>query len=215
MADRTRVALLYALVVVSAGCGGSKSAETNPAPENFPLAGIIGQNIVIAPLQALRMPAEVGWPSMPPARAALSRLDSVIADTLRLRVGNQGWIYADGVIRSAANNPTYATDPRALAVNPLRAPALKIDDRLPEPLASQLRTMIALHDARLVLIPVDLTIDRVGPGLGRPVVHVVLVDPRSSVVRWIGKVTGTDSPAFTPEIAASIASRLADLFVAR
>ena len=180
-----------------------------------PLAGIVGQNIIVAPVQALRVPADVGWPSLPAARPTLALLDSVFADTLKQRVGNQGWVYADGVIRSAANNPTYATNPRELAVNPLRAPGLKVEDRLPEPLASQVRTMIALHEARLVLIPTDLTIERSPTGLGRPVVRLVLVDPRRSVVRWIGRVTGNDSPAFTSDIPAMIATRLADLFVAR
>jgi hypothetical protein len=207
-------ALSIAFVI---GCGGSKPAAdpAAPKPEVHPLAGIVGQNIIVAPVQALRVPAEIGWPAMPAARAVLSRLDSLLADTLRSRVGNQEWVFADGLARAAANNPTYATDPRALAVNPLRSPALKVADRLPEPLASQLRTMIAFHDARLVLIPTDVTIDRVSAGIGRPLVRVVLVDPRASTVRWIGQVTGPDSPAFTPDISATIAARFADLFVAK
>ena len=215
MPARTRVALLYAAIVVGAGCGGSKAPSTTPDPDVHPLAGIVGQNIVIAPVQALRMPADVGWPALPPAKPTLARLDSVFADTLKDRVGNRGWVYADALVQAAANNPTYATDPRALAVNSLRAPTLKIDDRLAEPLASQLRTLIALQDARLVLIPTDLTIERTPAGLGKPVVRLVLVDPRSSVVRWIGRVTGNDSPAFTSDIPALIATRLADLFASR
>jgi hypothetical protein len=198
-----------------AACGGSKPESTTPSPESLPLSAITGQNIIIAPVQALRVPAEIGWPAMPSSRAALSSLDSVLTDTLRARVANAGWVYADGVIKSAANNPTYATDPRALAVNPRRAPSLKVGDRLPEPVASQLRTMIAFHDVRLVLIPLDLTIERTGAGFGRPTVHLMLVDPRSSVVRWIGRVTAADSPAFTSEISATLAARVADLFVPR
>ena len=213
MLTLTRAAVLCVAVFTTVSCGGSKPESATPTPESMPLSGIVGQNIVIAPVQALRLPAEVGWPAMPASRAALAKLDSVIADTLRVRVANQAWIYADGVVKSAANNPTYATDPRALAVNPLRSPALKLGDRLPEPVATQLRTMIAFHDARLVLIPLDLTIEQVSAGIGRPVVHLMLVDPRSSVVRWIGKVTAADSPAFTPEISATLAARLADLFV--
>jgi hypothetical protein len=208
-----RIGVLILSAVVA--CGGSKPATTTPSPESLPLSAITGQNIIIAPVQALRVPAEIGWPVMPASRAALSSLDSVLTDTLRARVANAGWVYAEGVIKSAANNPTYATDPRALAVNPLRAPSLKVGDRLPEPVASQLRTMIAFHDVRLVLIPLDLTIERTGAGLGRPTVHLMLVDPRSSVVRWIGRVTGPDSPAFTSDIPATLAARVADLFVPR
>ena len=210
-AMRARVLLL----AVALGCGGSKPEVSTSSPEVHPLAGLAGQNIVIAPVQALRIPAEIGWPANPPSRPTLAKLDSVFADTLRDRVGNRGWVYTDALVRSAANNPQYATDPRALSVNSLRAPTLKIDDRLLEPLASQLRTMIALHEARLVLVPTDLTIERAGPGLGRPVVRLVLVDPRTSVVRWIGRIAGPDSPAFTPEISFGLATRLADLFASR
>ena len=210
-------AILLIATATTVACGGSKptTATPTPEPESHPLSGIVGQNIIVAPVQALRIPADIGWPAMPASRALLARLDSVVADTLRGRVGNQQWVFADGLVTAAVNNPTYATDPRARAVNPLRAAGLKVGDRLPEPLASQLRTMIALQDARLVLIPVDLTVERVSAGIGRPVVRVVLVDPRSSVVRWIGRVTGPDSPAFTPEISATIAARVADLFVAK
>ena len=210
----TRSAFIYAVAVAVAGCGGSKPEASTPSPELHPLAGIVGQNIVVAPVQALRIPSEMGWSAVA-ARPALARFDSAFADTLKERVGNQAWVYADALLKAAANNPTYATDPRALAVGPLRATSLKLDDRLPEPLASQLRTMIALQDARLVLIPVDLSIERTPAGLGRPVVRLVLVDPRSSVVRWIGRVTGNDSPAFTSDIPALIATRLADLFASR
>ena len=215
-----RTALLAASILAVTACGGPKTATPDaaaaaPTPQNFPLAGLTAENIIIAPFQALRVPAEVGWPAPPALRPALANLDSLVADTLRARVGNQKWVYADGLVKAAANNPTYATDPRSLAVLPLRASGLKIDDRLPEPLASQLRTMIAFQDARLVLIPVDLTIERTGPGLGRGLVRLVLVDPRRSVVRWIGQIQTADSPAFTPDFSASIAARLADLFVPR
>jgi hypothetical protein len=213
--------LLTISAVILSGCGGPKPVSTsaavtpNPTPVNHPLGGIVGQSIVITPVQALRVPPEIGWPVVASPRPMLARLDSVLADTLRERVGNREWVFTDALLKSAANNPTYATDPRGLAVNPLRSAVLKVEDRLTEPLASQLRTMIALQDARLVLIPVDITVERVGAGIGRPVVRLVLVDPRSSTVRWIGHVAGPDAPAFTPDIFATIATRFADLFVDR
>jgi hypothetical protein len=212
---KSSAVLLSAAFLASCASGGASSTSAETGATVHPLMGIVGQNIVIAPLQALRIPAEVGWTGLPAARTLLANLDSVITDSLKSRVGNAGWVYAADVVKSAAANPTYATDPRAFAVNPLRASSLKISDRLPEPVASQLRTMIALHDARLVLIPLDLTVDRTAAGEGHPVVHLVLVDPRSSIVRWIGQIAGPDSPAFTSALSASIAARFADLFAER
>src|ERR1043165_2075611 len=99
MPAQTRAALIYAALVVGAGCGGSKAASTTPKPENHPLAGLAGQNIIIAPVQALRNGTEPGWSALPPSRPTLARIDSVLADTLKERVGNRSWVYADGLIK--------------------------------------------------------------------------------------------------------------------
>src|SRR4051812_12214914 len=114
----TRVVLI-SVALMGVGCGGSKAAPTTPKPETHPLAGITRENIIIAPVQALRAGTEAAWAALPPSRATLSHLDSVFADTLKVRVGNRGWVYAEGLVTAAANNPTYATDPRSLAVNSL------------------------------------------------------------------------------------------------
>jgi hypothetical protein len=199
---------------VAAGCGGAKPEPGTPTPELHPLGGIVGQPMLVTPVQSVRFAPELAWTGLPRNAEVSGPLDSALAATLRVRVANPQWVYADGLAKSFANNPTYATDPRMLSVNALRG-RLKVDDRLPEPLASQLRTMIALHEGRLVLIPVELHFDRTTEGAGRPVVRLVLVDPRLSVIRWFGDVTGTDTPAFTSLYLTSIADRVADLFVAK
>ena len=203
------------LAVVVVGCHKAKPDPAAPPPQLHPLSGIVGQALIVAPVQALRVAAELAWTGLPRSAAVTMGLDSAIAVVLKERVANTEWAYFDALAKSYANNPTYATDPRALAVNPLRAASLKVEQRLPEPIASQLRTMIALQSGRLVLIPVELRFDRTPAGLGRPVVRLVLIDPRSSVVRWIGEVIGTDSPGFPSAYTALSADRIADLFVAK
>jgi hypothetical protein len=198
------------------GCGGLKPApDLVPDPQAHPLAQYIGQQLIIAPVQGARATPELEWKLPNPAGVA-ANLDSVLADTLRGRLGNtRSWIFADALARAAANNPTYATDPRALTILSLRSPTIRVDDRLAEPLASQLRTMIALEEARMVLIPVELRFDRTPAGLGRPMVRLVLVDPRASVIKWIAEVPGDDQVSFTPSYTASLAARFADLFAGR
>jgi hypothetical protein len=89
-----------------------------------------------------------------------------------------------------------------------------VDGRLPEPLASQLRTLVALReDARLILAPVDLRFEKSGAG-GRGRLRVVLIDPRYSTVTWIGEITSDALPAFSPAISAGIASKLANIVAA-
>lgn len=209
---RSSVVATLAVSVILA-CHKAAPETAAPKPQVHPLAGIVGQALIIAPIQAVRFAPELGWTALPGNSATAAALDTVLGQALSTRVGNQQWIYFDALTRSAANNPGYATNPRSLGITPLRAPRWKVGDRLPEPLATQLRTMIALQDARLVFLPVELRFDRTPAGLGRPVVHLVLVDPRASVIQWIGDVTGDDLPAFTPAYSALIADRIADLFV--
>jgi hypothetical protein len=140
--------------------------------------------------------------------------DADIAEAFRDR-GIKTWILPSGLDSAFRRNPTYATDPHTLAEEPLRSPSLSGDQRLPEPIASQLRTIVALHDdTRLVLAPVELRIEAAtggagaAAGAGRGVLRLVLVDARMSSVRWIGDVVSDPAPAFGPSITASIASKL-------
>ena len=130
----------------------------------------------------------------------------VCAVALLLAGCSQPWIVAPA---------TYAADPYTLAEEPLRSPALNIEQRLPEPLASQLRTLVALHeDARLILAPVEVRFEPMGTG-GRAVLRLVLVDPRLSRPTWIGEVVSDSASAFGPVISASLASKLANLVAIR
>jgi hypothetical protein len=73
------------------------------------------------------------------------------------------WIFPEDLQASFKRNASYAADPYGLAEEPLRSPALNTQQRLPEPLASQLRTLVALHeDARLILAPVEVRFEPVG-----------------------------------------------------
>ena len=124
------------------------------------------------------------------------------------------WAFSDDLSRDFQRNPTYANDPYLLAEEPLRSPALKDGDRLPEPLASQLRTLVALRDkARYVLAPVDLRIEPAAGG-GQARLRLVLIDAVTSDIRWIGAVQSDVVPAYGPALLASLGAHFADLVAA-
>jgi len=75
--------------------------------------------------------------------------------------------------------------------------------------------MPALHNGRMILIPVEVRYARAAAGAAQHVLHLVLVDPRLSDIRWVGDVSGVDSPTYSSSFIAQMASRVADLFVAR
>ena len=202
--------LLYAALLAGA------CKTSTPAPAQTPehaLSGLAAQHVVILPTYIVRVAPGLGW-TLPRSIEVAHTQDVDIAAAFSDR-GIRGWIYPSGLDSAYRRNPTYATDPHALAEEPLRSPSLGGDERLPEPIASQLRTIVALHDdTRLVLAPVELRMEPmtgVGAtrgGQGRGVLHLVLVDARTSAVRWIGDVTSDPATAFGPSITASIASKL-------
>jgi hypothetical protein len=228
-----------ALAIALAGAGGCASRPAAPAgadgarPAAAPLAALAGERIVLVPTQRLRDAGSLGWTAEVGApREYLAQLDDAILSALGERGVAQGWVTPKDVARSARRNPTFATDPYALGVAPLlptsRAP--RGGELLPEPLASQLRAIVALGDARYVLVPVELRFERVparassagvtAPGsppadVGRAVLHLALVDARASEVRWAGDVTGEGATRVSPAVAAGVAARVADLVAPR
>ena len=85
-------------------------------------------------------------------------------------------------------NPTYAVDPYALAVEPLRDAGTRAGAKLGDPLATQLRTIIALQDCarRAAARRAAVRAGQVRPGNCRPP-RSRCVDARLGDVRWIGE----------------------------
>jgi hypothetical protein len=202
-----RIILAGLLFSAAPFLGACRTSAPAPAPPEHALSGLAAQHVVILPTYVVRVAPGLGW-TVPRLTEVARTQDADIAEAFRDR-GIKAWILPSGLDSAFRRNPTYATDPHTLAEEPLRSPALSGDERLPEPIATQLRTIVALHDdTRLVLAPVELRIEAATPGTGRGVLRLVLVDARMSSVKWIGEVTSDSAPAFGPSITASIASKL-------
>ncbi len=205
--------LLAALVLAIAACGGG-SPETTPAPAPVPLASLAGQRVLLLPAPSLDLARDTAPAGETPLdrAATLAALDSAIERALVQRARTVSWVTVEQVARTSRRNASMAPNPYALSSESLRRPA-RMEGSLVEPLASQLRSLTALNDARLVLYPVDLRLER-SAGMGRATMRVALIDARLSQVIWVGDVRGESAdPAMTP-LLASVASKLADLFAA-
>jgi hypothetical protein len=129
-----------------------------------------------------------------------------------------GWVMPGDLATSYRRNPTYATDPYALAEEPLRAPSFAVGTRLTEPLASQLRTMIALHEnARVVVAPIEVRLERADStsGAARATLRLAVIDPRFSEARWVGTVRSDTTSTDPRVLAAALARHMADLITSR
>jgi hypothetical protein len=184
------------------------------SPAARPLERLAGEQMLVLPVQYLTFADSLGWSQTAPStREYLNTLDDEIAFALAQRGLKGRWTLAPDLIRSVARNQGYAPDPRSLAAEEVRAGQKSGEWQLREPLASQLRSLIALTDARYVLFPVELRLTG-SRGIGHAMLHLVIIDARRSQVQWSGDLAGAPQKAFSPAIAADIASRLADLIAA-
>lgn len=205
----------------SAAAAADSTAARTVAPRAGVLATFVGQPLVIVPTQQLQL--AVGAPAWAPqpadARGYLAALDDEIVAALRDRGVVGHWVLPEQVVRSARRNPTFASDPHTLSVEPLlpRGRSGGAASEIADPLRSQLRAITALsEDARFVLVPVVLRFERApaDSAAGRAVLHLALVDTRLAQVRWTGDVASDDASSLSPAVVASLADRVATLAAA-
>lgn len=200
---------------VAAARADTQPPSTQPAPRRIsPLAGLAGQHIVVLPVHYLRADT-LGWSArVTDPRSTLAALDSAIERALSERGFRTDWTYPPALARSARRNAGYVSDPYSLAAERLRLGARAIEGQVPEPLASQLRSIVAVTDARYALFPVELRFEQLPDGRARPVLRVALMDARGATVRWMGEVRGATSSNISSTTLESVAFSLADLVAA-
>lgn len=203
---------LSALLVVSP-LAAQTSQQNDPARAH-PLERLAAEQMLVLPVQYLTFADSLGWSQgAPPSRTYLNTVDDEIAFALTQRGLKGRWTLSPDLIRSVTRNPGYAPDPRSLAAGEVRWGQKDAGWELREPLASQLRSLIALTDARYILFPVEMRFTG-SQGIGHATLHLVIIDARRSQVQWTGDLAGTPATKFSPAIAADMASRLADLIAA-
>jgi hypothetical protein len=181
-----------------------------------PLSGLVAQQVIVAPVNRLRETDPLGWAQqIPRSREFMRAFDDALETELGARGLKSRWVYPAALVQAGRSNPSYSVDPYTLAAAPLLVPNAVAGTRLADPLATQLRTMIALQEsARAVLIPVELRFERTGDGQGVAVVRLALVDGRVGEIRWIGDVRSAPSPTFSRAVLTSLVAHTADLIAA-
>jgi hypothetical protein len=210
--------LVVAATVVALGACRSPAPAADPATVQQaarPLASLATQPVALLPAQTVRGGDSTGWSAqLGPVPAFLRSLDSAIAAELADRGTARTWVMAEALGRSAKRNPAFTSDPYALSAESLRHGVRRTHARLGEPLASQVRSLIALTEARYALVPVELRFEPAASGAGRAILRLVLIDARRAEIQWAGDVSMEDALPSVPDIVATLADRVADLLVA-
>lgn len=203
------------LAVVLAGCGGGSPPPATTAPAGAPLNSFAAIPLIVLPTQALRTGDPMGWSARAGGRAFLAALDTALEASVRER-GLTTWVLPTDLARMARRNPLYATNPADIrAGDAVRYLERERDGQIPEPVASQLRTLIGFSDARHALVPVEVRFEGGSAGGGRAVLRVAVLDVRGSRLVFIGDILGDEAPDFTPSLGVALARRFTDLVVPR
>ena len=227
MIFRARTGALFLAAFVASGCAssGPKQPEQVTTAAESPLNGMIGRQVLVLPTQLLSTALPGGsWEVRPDEASLLKLLDQEITDALRKRGIRGNWTFAEDIVASAVRNGGLAGNPNGLPVAGIRR--VKAGDTpLPEPLASNIRTLVSLTSARYVVMPLEAKVDMTG-GQRRGSLRVLLIDARTARVLWAADVDGQSSrdPAVVNEamspfgfrlMAREIAGAFADMVVAQ
>jgi hypothetical protein len=162
----------------------------------LPIGGLASVKVPVLPLTLLASDDSLGWnPGFADQRAALTRADSILGTLLRTRAPEVTWVVPEELRRQARRSPTFAANPDQMGTALLRGERV-VD--IPDPLRSELRTLVAIADARYALVPAQLVFRRTAgaadPRMGTAELTVVIVDARLGRVgfRTVARGEGTD-----------------------
>lgn len=213
-------AIAYAVALVATTTVGAqnskedkKAADAAAKGLGAPLAGFASQRVVVIPVQLLRGDS-LSWIQPSGWTAFRKELDDSVASAIAERGIGKGWAYPVDVVRQAKRNVGYVGDPYSIGAQPLRGQNYRPADHIPPLMASNLRGMIALGDARFALVPIELVFQRDGPRQ-RAVLRLALVDGRTGQFGWVGEVASDPATEYSSSMLSVIAARVADLVVAR
>ncbi len=191
-----RLALVIATAML--GCSSNPDSEPLVQPETQPLpaATFAGRTVAVFPVTYMVAQEVLGWNEAMGAREdRMLRADSLLEEFLLERVPEADWVFPDALRRAANRAPGMLRDPDRMGAAALRDPGI---EKVPDPLISNMRNLIALVGERMALVPAavifgeptDTTLEG-----GMVELTVSVVDVRQNLVMWYGTAYGVaDDP---------------------
>ncbi len=196
-------------LIASMACASGGSGASDPNNDSASLAGYAGRAVLVLPLQQVSENPGVTSSRSYAAMAFREAMDYEI----RFAFGDSPparWVFGPAIIESSRRNIGVSADPLKLSVDGLTEKLPEPEESVSETLRTQLRQLIALTDARYVLLPVNVrSVNSGSTGMRRATMRVVLIDARLAQVRWAEDISTEPAPALNRSVAASLASRLA------
>lgn len=192
---RLRLITSRALVVMLAvpGCAKAQheAAPRETAPTPLPAVPMLatqalaGKSVAVLPITLVvadsSVQSDTGYARYRDRRAALQRTDSLIAEALLGRGPEVHWILPPELRKMARRSAGFVPEPDEMGQAVLRSPKMTA---IPDPLRSSLRSLLAIADGRLALVPAALGFGPEPDGRIRADLSIVLGDVRTGKILW-------------------------------
>jgi hypothetical protein len=168
-------------------CRLNAQNESKPLPPvpTLPTASLAGQTIAVLPITLVAadpaLESDSSYAPYKDRRAALLRVDSLIGEGFQTRGPEVSWVLPPQLRKIARRSAGFVDDPDQMGQAVLRSPKMT---KVPDPLRSSLRALVALVGGRLALVPASLGFGPEPNHQVRADLTLVLADARNGKVLW-------------------------------
>jgi hypothetical protein len=168
-------------------CRAQAQEEVKPLPaiQTLPTGPLAGQTIAVLPLTLVvadpALESDSSYLRYRDRRLALLRADSLVGEGLQNRAPEVTWVLPPQLRKISRRSAGFVDDPDQMGQAILRSPGLT---KVPDPLRSSLRGLVALVGGRLALVPASLGFSPEPTGQVRADLSLVLADSRSGKILW-------------------------------
>ena len=164
----------------------AQSDPKEPPPVKGLSVGLLaGQKIGLLPLTLVAadpaLESDTVYGPYKDRRTALLRADSLVGEGFQTRAPEVSWVMPAELRKIARRSAGFVEDPDNMGQAILRNRKL---DKVPDPLRSSLRGLMAVADGRMAMVPASLGFGPEPNGQIRADLTLVLADTRSGKVLW-------------------------------
>jgi len=178
-------------LLMTLGAPACLRAQKEPPPSPSPpiatlsSAAFSGQTIAVLPITLVvadpALQSDSTFANYRDHRTALLRADSLVGEQLQTRGPEVTWVLPPQLRKVARRAAGFVEAPDQMGQAILRSPKLT---KVPDPLRSSLRSLMAVVNGRVALVPASLGFGPESDGRVRADLTLVLADSRTGKVIW-------------------------------
>ena len=176
---------LGVLALVACSAHAQEQPKPLPAVQTLSTGQLAGQTIAVLPITLVvadpTLESDTLYRPYRERRAALLRADSLVGAGLQARGPEVNWVLPPELRKIARRSAGFVDDPDQMGQAVLRSPNLT---KVPDPLRSSLRELVALVDGRIAMVPASVGFGPEANGQIRADLTLVLADCRNGKILW-------------------------------